>query len=302
MNFWSYLSLTLCAPGPKSASASPRGVPQFRAPATCQTPKATAFGNSQFKNPPIAPVVRQRHAPAGAPNIVNRRPRNALAITALADGAAGREWPRLRKIPDKYRALLRRRAIGCATASLLVLTPSVAMADPLNKPWSATVYFGPSTTKYFGAILSSGNFEPTGGMLGLALDGRLLNLGQGISVGGEAQITEYFLGHRNTSFAFGLGFQLNEPFGLGRTRVSVYDGPSYALDPPDSAIAYHGEVYRPTRKKFLNYISLEIAVGLSRRSNWAAVIRAYHRSGAWGLYSTGDDDGMAVGVGLKYLF
>ena len=192
-----------------------------------------------------------------------------------------------------------------AAVAAMVLLPApwfAAHAAPSNGPWSVTVYFGPATTKFFGAVFTSGRMQPNAAMLGVAGDGRLLYLGQGVSLAAEGEITQYVFGHRNTTFSFGLGFQLNDPFGLGHTRLSVYDGPSYALDPPYTSIGYHSIVYRASRKKFENYVTLEYAMALSHESNWDATIRMFHRSGAWGLYTDSDDDGLAFGLGLKYRF
>ncbi|HEY0302618.1 MAG TPA: hypothetical protein VGC36_14830 [Rhizomicrobium sp.] len=184
----------------------------------------------------------------------------------------------------------------------LALWPAGALAESGGRPWSVTVYAGPATTKYFGAVFTSGRLEANSAMLGVAVDGRLLYLGAGIFLAAEAEITQYWFGHHNTTFAFGLGFQVSEPFGLRRTRFSVYDGPSYALDPPYTSIGYHGMVHPSLRKKMLNYVTLEYAVALSPDSNWDGVVRMYHRSGAWGWYSIGDDDGLSFGLGVKYRF
>ncbi len=183
-----------------------------------------------------------------------------------------------------------------------VLPASAAQAVPSNGPWSVTLYAGPATTKFFGAVFTSGRLQANAMMVGLAGDGRLLYLGEGISLAGEAEITQYGFGHSNTTFSAGMGFQLNAPFGWDRLRLSIYDGPSYAVDPPYTSIGYHGIVYPAQRKKWENYVTLEIAVGLSSKSSWDVVGRLFHRSGAWGLYTDSDDDGLAVGLGLKYKF
>jgi hypothetical protein len=196
--------------------------------------------------------------------------------------------------------LLRYGRIGVLLS--LACGGGAAEAAPSNSPWSVTVYFGPSTTKFFGAVFTSGRLEATGAMVGIAADGRLLYLGQGISLAAEAEVTQYGFGHPDTTLAFGLGFQVNAPFGLKGTRFSVYDGPSYATDPPLTSIGYRDIVYPAARVNLLNYVTLEYAVALSRESNWDGVIRLYHRSGAWGLYSDHDDDGLSVGLGVKYRF
>ena len=184
----------------------------------------------------------------------------------------------------------------------MTLLPARALAQASNGPWSVTLYAGPATTKYFGAVFTSGRMQPNAVMVGLAADGRLAYLGDGISFGAEFQVTQYGFGHANTTVSFGIGFQANAPFGIEHTRFSVYDGPSYATDPPHTSIGYHNIIYPAFRDKYENYVTLEYAVALSSESDWDAVIRMFHRSGAWGLYTDGDDDGLAFGVGLKYRF
>jgi hypothetical protein len=146
------------------------------------------------------------------------------------------------------------------------------------------------------------NFEPTAVMAGQALNRKLYSLGWDVSLAGEVQATEYFFGHTNQSFASGLGFQAAEPFGISRTELSFYDGPSYDLDPPYTSIGYSNHLWPAGRKKFLNYFSLEYAVAVTKTSNWDAVFRLYHRSGAFGLYSEGDDAGLAIGLGIRRNF
>ena len=190
---------------------------------------------------------------------------------------------------------------------ILVTAAVPAQAEQISlpwqaTPWSATLYVGPSSTKYLGAVVQSLHLQPSGAMIGLALDGRLFYLGQGISIAGEGQVTQYFWGHTDTSFALGAGFQANDIFNLKRTSFSFYTGPSYATDPPFTSIGYSHHIYPSLRKKFLNYIAIEVAVGPSADSQWEGVFRIYHRSGAYGLYSIGDDDGLVLGWGIRRRF
>ena len=193
------------------------------------------------------------------------------------------------------------RHLASLVLTLFVATVSVAQAQT-NGPWSATLYVGPSTTKYFGAVLQSFNLQPTGAMVGVAVDRRLLYLGQGISIAAEGQVTQYFFGHKDTTLAFGLGFQADDVFGLKRTTWSIYAGPSYATDPPYTSIGYRGIVYPASRVRFLNFVGIEWAVGFSDESKWQGVFRIYHRSGLMGLYTDSDDDGMALGFGIRRRF
>ncbi len=77
-------------------------------------------------------------------------------------------------------------ASGLAAAALF--WTGAAEAD---SPWSATLYAGPSSTKFVTQILG-GDFEVNGGMAGLALDRGLFKLGSGISLAAEVQATEFF--------------------------------------------------------------------------------------------------------------
>jgi hypothetical protein len=177
-----------------------------------------------------------------------------------------------------------------------------AFAAPEGGPWTASLYYGPATTKYFVATVMSQNMHPTGTMLGLALDRKLFHLGYDISLAAEGQVTQYEFGHLDTVFALGLGFQADRLFGFERLSFSFYDGPSYGLNPPATSIGYKGKVWGATRKKTLNYLNAELAVGIPRWKRTDAVFRLYHRSGVFGLYSDGDDDGLAFGAGLRYHF
>ncbi|HEX3755449.1 MAG TPA: hypothetical protein VHV26_10275 [Rhizomicrobium sp.] len=187
-------------------------------------------------------------------------------------------------------------------AAMFVVFSAAAKADYPQHDWSATLYAGPSTTKFLGAALQNLNLEPTGVMIGLAADRPFLDLGWDVSLAGEGQVTQYLFGHRDTSFAAGLGFEANAPFGISGTTLSFYDGPSYALDPPYTSIGYSRHLWPSWRTKFLNYISLEYAVSLSESHKWDGVFRLYHRSGAFGLFSESDDDGLAVGLGIRHNF
>ena len=170
----------------------------------------------------------------------------------------------------------------------------------INEPWAVVVYYGPSNTKFFGAVTRSG-FDQRGPMLGLSVTRQIWDLGSDISFGTEGKVTHYF-GHENTSVALGIGLQFCNIFGLTRISFSIYSGPSYATDPPSTSIGYRGVVYPAEREKYLNHVGMELAIGLPQTSKWDGVLRLYHRSGVFGLYSINNDDGLALGVGFRHNF
>lgn len=171
-----------------------------------------------------------------------------------------------------------------------------------DDPWSVSLFVGPWTTKYVGAVVQSLNMHPTATLAGIALDRRLINLGWGIWVGADGEATQTWFGHHDTSYAVGLGFRIDGPLGFRHSTLSVYDGPSWDTSPPHVVIGYHDKVYGGQDHRFLNYISIEEAIALSRDGKWDGVFHVFHRSGMFGLYSIGDDAGLALTLGLRYRF
>jgi hypothetical protein len=198
------------------------------------------------------------------------------------------------------------RAFALTLALALALL-AAAPASAAALPWSTTLYYGPSTTKYFFAILQKMDLRPTGTLLGLALDRDVMPLGGifggGLSLSGEVQATETFFGHRDSTAALGLGLRAQDIFGLSHVSFAGYLGPSYDSDPPDHLIGY-GNKIRPLSRnsKVLNYVSAEIAFGIPRAPGWYSVFRLFHRSSMLGVYGGGQDAGTSVGLGLQRRF
>ncbi len=194
------------------------------------------------------------------------------------------------------------RRLTLWAASFYFATMMGAQAAILGaSPWSVTLYFGPSSPKFFSWVIRSGRLQATGAMVGLAVDRRLAYLGWGVSLAGEAQITQYGFGHSDTSFALGLGIEAKDPFGISGTRLSAFTGPSYSVDPPLFVI-WDTTFVPAYRKKLLNYVGIEYAVQLPGSEHWSGVFRFYHRSGAFGIYNSQTDDGIALGLGVRYGF
>ena len=195
-----------------------------------------------------------------------------------------------------------RRSVLLAILLAIPVTAGPVRAQDATRPWSATLYSGPFSTKYILATLSSGRLQPTGAMAGFAVDRKLTKLGWDVSLALEGQMTQTFFGHRDTTFALGPGFVADAPFGWKGTSISVFTGPSYAVDPPAFSIGYRGKIEPSPRKKWLNFVAVEFAVRLAPDSDWDIAGRFYHRSGAFGLYADDVDAGMGIGVGIRRRF
>jgi len=183
-------------------------------------------------------------------------------------------------------------------AGFLMAQQAVAAGEP----WSVTLYTGPWAPKYFGAALQDFNLQNREMIAGIALDRKLAYLGYDIYLSGELQATQTYAGHGDTTFAVGLGFECIKILGFERTSFAAYTGPSYGLNPSHISIGYKHRLYPAPRKKFLNAVTLEFASGLPFSEKWDWAARLYHRSGVFGLYSEGNDDGVGVGLGFKYHF
>jgi hypothetical protein len=189
--------------------------------------------------------------------------------------------------------MMRRLAFGlCGAFSVFWACPAQAG----NSPWSATLYAGPSSTAFVTQILD-GKFDVNGSMVGLAVDRGLFRLGSGISIAGEIQVTDFFGKYDYQTGAIGLGLRFDEfPWSDSfPMSFAVFTGPSYA---PNAPLILDPQPHQDP--KFLNYVSLEFA--FSMNPDWDATLRAYHRSGAWGVYSNTADVGSMIGIGLRRRF
>lgn len=181
----------------------------------------------------------------------------------------------------------------------ILLGASAAYAGNGHTGWSATLYGGPVSYSRASDIFN-GRGRLNGGMFGLAVDKKLVNLGWDISIGAEGQVTEYFVTHTYTTFALGLGLRFDR-FPWNNTSLAIYSGPSYAPDSPEITDHQYGLSFRMV--KFLNFIGIEFAVAIpGHERHWDAVMRIYHRSGAWGVYSDNVDEGSMIGFGLRAKF
>ena len=186
------------------------------------------------------------------------------------------------------------KAIATGLCAAALLCSSAAQAG--RSPWSATLYGGPASTAFVTQILA-GKFDVNGGMVGFALDRGLFRLGSGISIAGEVQVTDFFGKYNYQTGAIGLGLRFDEfPWSDSLpTTFAIYTGPSYA---PNAPIIVDPKPHQDP--KFLNYVSLEL--GFSMNRDWDLALRAYHRSGAWGVYSNTADVGSMIGIGLRRRF
>ncbi len=166
-------------------------------------------------------------------------------------------------------------------------------------PWSVTLYGGPATYTISSEVVQ-GHFGINAGVLGIAADRRLARLGWGWNLVGEGQFQVFAGKHSYPSVSLGLGLEFHD-FPWERhlpTAFSVFMGPTYSVDP----YQFYATNLWGSRKSLLNYVSIELAVALPDTKRWDMVLRTYHRSGAWGVYTLDADEATVVGVGVRYRF
>lgn len=196
------------------------------------------------------------------------------------------------------KTILRTLFVGALVATIGMSNAYAA------SPWSVTLYGGPSSNSFFGRIFLHGKFDANGAMAGLAGDYRIANLGRGFTFEAELQLAHIWAETNDTIGDFGIGFRFHDFPWSHRlpTSFAVYTGPSYASNPPSVGISDSGAPVHFQRENLLNYVAIEFAVAMSPTSKWDGVIRLYHRSGAFGLYSSAADEGTAFGLGIRRRF
>ena len=188
------------------------------------------------------------------------------------------------------------KSILVCAAIFAFLGAQTVKATAADSPWSATLYAGPATNRWVTQVLAT-DFVTNGAMIGLAVDRRIISLGSGISFGAEAQWSQFSFGVDYGAASLGIGLRFDDISLIKHLPMTfaVYSGPSYATNSP-RILPYGG--YMP---RFVNYVGAELGITIPK-TRWDIVFRVFHRSGAWGLYSTSADEGSMFGLGLRRRF
>jgi hypothetical protein len=189
-----------------------------------------------------------------------------------------------------------------AIASLIATIDS-ALAQPFADKWSASVFIGPTTTKFFSQIFLDGDYAASGAAFGINADRRLAYLGWGFTLVAEGLVTQGIAGRADTTASLGLGLEFTGFPWQARwpTSFSFFTGPSYSFDPPSLGGPEGNEQFFQ-RRHLLNYVGIEFAAALSRAGKWDGIFRIFHRSGVFGLYSKDADEGTMMGLGIRHRF
>ena len=208
-----------------------------------------------------------------------------------------------RVVPSMDRQNTRVRNAGLASAfafAFLVLLPKMAFAEE-ELQTRISMYGGVATRNDTTQVFLHGHFHPDGSQIGLSLDRDLADLGSGFTLVGDVGATHFVAKGDESSVDAGIGVRYDFHLLSIPVEVSGFTGPSWADDPPLIPTGtFHGTPINFKRNEWLNYVGVEVAVGLT--SHLDAVTRYYHRSGAFGLFQPNADEGSTLGFGILYKF
>lgn len=84
-----------------------------------------------------------------------------------------------------------------------------------------------------------------------------------------------------------------------RTSVAIGEGVSWASEVPPLEEALHPD---GDASQLLNYLLLELGLGLPKVPDWDLVFRIHHRSGIFGTFDGVDGGSNVIATGLKWRF
>jgi hypothetical protein len=192
-------------------------------------------------------------------------------------------------------------------SAFLLCLFSKALADSGEKEgrtaeqkWFLTLYAGASAQRKIGDVVRfKATFPDDSGIVVVALARELWRYGAWVSLETEGQVGKHFGAMDHWEFN-GLLCLRWHPFWWDKhleTSFAVGNGLSYATEIPDVEIKHDDKTQR-----FLDYLLLELALGLPEYPRWDLVIRVHHRSGVAGLFGGVDGGANFVCGGIKYSF
>lgn len=171
--------------------------------------------------------------------------------------------------------------------------------DVMKPKWFLTAYSGTGTVEDVADVLisqASYSYESYIGVIALGRELWRYKDWAGIEV--EMQAVKHF-GEMN-HWEFNIPFSLRwHPFPWDEyldTSLAMGYGLSYATDVPELE-----ESNGLKSANFMNYLLLELSLGLPQYPQWDFVLRLHHRSGGYGMFGTSTGSNFVCG-GLKYRF
>ena len=172
--------------------------------------------------------------------------------------------------------------------------------EPTKPEWFVTLYGGPHAQENLGEVLSfQATFPDDTYIAVVALARELWRYQNLVSLETEGQIGKHFgeMEHWEFNGLFTLRWH---PFWWDEyveTSFAVGDGLSWATEVPEVE-----KEDDENGQRLLNYLLLELALGLPEHPQWDLVIRIHHRSGVFGLFGGVYGGANFLCGGIKYSF
>jgi hypothetical protein len=198
------------------------------------------------------------------------------------------------------------RLLLLSCSFFLCLTPSVLAGSGkqeevgTNYKWFVTLYGGPHAQDNLGDVLSlQATFPDDTYIAVVALARELWRYENLVSLEAEGQIGKHFGEMDHWEFN-GLLTLRWHPFWWDKhveTSLAVGDGLSWATEIPEVE-----KEDDENAQELLNYMLIELTLGLPKYPQWDLVVRIHHRSGVFGLFGGVYGGANFLCGGVKYSF
>jgi len=195
---------------------------------------------------------------------------------------------------------------------LLIFSWTAAFAKyPDDRPWSIFLYRGETAKETLGELIGM-EFTPCGETIYTA------ELGYSLSKENRLRrylqpLTDTVAVNGNVTYRDDLNGPIYEFIGFISFRWTHFPWDRYiantiavgwGLSYTTNIITEEQdcEIPKDKAKRLLNYLMFEATIALPSYPQWQLAFRLHHRSGAYGLFHSGNSDSQAIGFGIRYNF
>jgi len=190
------------------------------------------------------------------------------------------------------------KRIGVVSSAAVIFSPAFWPAAEA-KDWAVTAYGAVQAHSLLHEMFYDPDFDSSYKFVAVALNRKIGSMGEHLDFEGEAQVVKHFGGQHHLEFN-GLLIARWNRFPWDRhldTSLAVGEGLSLATETPEIEALRHEKT-----SAFLNYLLIEVSLGLPDLPSWSLVWRIHHRSGVFGLFHGVHGASNAMGAGVSYHF
>jgi len=198
--------------------------------------------------------------------------------------------------PPFFRKMWKR--IGVISSAAVIFFPAYWQAAEA-RDWTVTAYGAVQAHSELHEMFFDPDFDSSYKFVAVALNRKIGSMGENLDFEGEAQVVKHFGGQHHLEFN-GLLIARWNRFLWDRhldSSLAVGERHSLATETPEIEALRHEKT-----SAFLNYLLIEVSIGLPDLPRWSLVWRIHHRSGVFGLFHGVHGASNAMGAGVSYHF